>query len=182
MDKSATVFSLSTMWNNSSTTENSIVETRQCFCGSRVSRALNNVCAVKGESFLCWLEVRPRDQRSPQLCSSEPSSQWAGPDITHAGAIAATELQLFVAGAERLTWSTRKHKDHAQNVDRFNAPGWENLEEPLALDKCKIQVPGDFCNLTFILFQPLNWRPVRVIQAPPLWCKMHVFDQWQVNI
>lgn len=33
-----------------------------------------------------------------------------------AGAIAAPELQLFVAQAERITCSTRKHKHHAQNV------------------------------------------------------------------
>lgn len=49
MDKSAKVFTLSTMWNNSQDRGHSIIETRRCFCGSRVSRALKNVCAVKGE-------------------------------------------------------------------------------------------------------------------------------------
>lgn len=47
-----------------------------------VSQTGLNVSTVKSESLLCWLEVRSRDGRWPQLCSSDPSTQCSGPSHT----------------------------------------------------------------------------------------------------
>lgn len=95
--------------------------------------------------------------------------------VTHvrpgdARAIAAPELQLLVAGGERMTWSTRKHKHHVQQVDRLKASWLDNdvfiLDREgnsggtFRLKQIKLRLPTTDLphHFTFTLFQRLNCK------------------------